>query len=381
MEQTSGSPTTKKRFSVGAIGIGQGGTSAASTVIQALGGDTNRLISINLSDADLKGATLVPEQNRILLDPNRFGAGKRRDVSKMYANEKTQLIIDNVHRALNDETNINFVFYSLDGGTGSGLGPILTALFESNAYPKARPCLFIGVPLLPDANAGEQGLSNTIEALKEISKLSQNKVARFLLVDNNNAIDSSKDEAVRWQKLNSEIAKYIKRYLFTTYTSSVSNLDFEDRYIAISVPGCHSFCSFDAKTGNTPIGPFVLPEGALVKKCASEIPAGTSEARQSLISTIGCKIDEPGMNGFYPVETQGASPIIHFAGFSNLSRITERYQNWFSQIKQKSIAAAKVDSMGAGFDRIGENKDWIETQNETSTDNSMQDLCNMINGD
>lgn len=380
MEQMSEEPI-RSRFVPMAIGIGQGGTSAASTFLQVVGGDTKYLTSINLSDADLRGASLVPEANRILLDKNRFGAGKNRDVSKSYATEKKDFIIKKVSEIMGTEVNTILVFYSLDGGTGSGLGPYLTALFESNALPKApgKPCLVFGVPLLPDANAGKLGLSNTIEALKEISNLSAAKVARFILVDNNSEA-SIKEDSARWAAVNQDIAKYLKRYMFTTYVSSCANLDFEDRYTALRVPGCHAFCTYNpSEKVCVPVGPFVLPEGARVDRMASEIPQGSAESRINLCSTIGCTVDEPNMVGYYPEDTQGAIPIVHFAGFSNLLKITERYQQWFSQIQQKALAAEKVDATkGVGFSRIEENKDWIESQSETKTNSSAEDLFNLL---
>lgn len=371
--------TLKQRFTVGAIGVGQGGTSMASDFMKYIGMKSDHTLSINLSAADLTGAKFIPEQNRLLLDPNMFGAGKNRDISKPYATIKKDFIFEKVSNTLKGETNLNFVFFSTDGGTGSGLGPILTALFESDSFPKAngKPTLFIGVPILPDMNAGEDGLKNTIEALKEISAISANKVGRFILVDNN--IESGiNDDVKRWSSINEKVCIFLKRYLFTSYLSSVLNLDFEDRYKAISVSGCHAFATFNPSEV-IPSSPFVLPEGALVKKLACEVPEGTSDAVTQLITNIGCQIDEPGMRGYYPVDTEGAIPIVHFAGFSNLAKVTEKYQNWFNQIKQKSIAQQKVDSTkGTGFDSLNENKKWVDSQSTTNTSLTAEEIFSMV---
>jgi cell division GTPase FtsZ len=371
----------KRRFSVGFVGIGQGGSSVAQTLAKRFDIPFQNVVALNLSDADLRAASLIPESNRILLDKNRFGAGKNRDLSKSYALEKKEFILDKLGEIFGRDKGINliYVFYSLDGGTGSGIGPYMTALLESDMFEKSNGCLTFGVPILPDQNAGKVGLENTIKALKEISNLSKSKAGRFILIDNNTS-SQIKDDAARWRDINDRVANTLKRYLFTSYTSASSNLDFEDRYVALRVPGCHSFCTFNPNESYpTPDSPFVLPEGARVDRMASEIPEGGSELRGKLASVIGCTIDEPNMVGYYAEDEVGAIPIVHFAGFSNLAKVTERYQGWFSEIKQRAEAAAKVDaSKGAGFSSIEENDKWLESQNETRTNMSAEDLFNLL---
>lgn len=371
---------SKKRFNVGLVGVGQGGSSIAQTVAKGLGIPYTNVVAINLSDADLRAAALIPESNRILLDKNRFGAGKNRDLSKSYVLEKKDFLLEKLGEIFKDKSiNLILSFYSLDGGTGSGIGPYLTALLESDMFEKFNGCLTFGLPLLPDQNAGKVGLENAIKALKEISNLSKSKAGRFILVDNNTSSEI-KDDAARWRDINNNVCKMLKRYLFTSYTSTSSNLDFEDRYVALRVPGCHSFCTFNPNEAYpTPDSPFVLPEGARVDRMASEIPEGGSELRGKLASVIGCTIDEPNMVGYYEPDEVGAIPIVHLAGFSNLAKVTERYQGWFSEIKQRAEAAAKVDaSKGAGFSSIDENDKWLESQNETRTGMSAEDLFNLL---
>jgi hypothetical protein len=70
----------KRRFSVGFVGIGQGGSSVAQTLAKRFDIPFQNVVALNLSDADLRAASLIPESNRILLDKNRFGAGKNRDL-------------------------------------------------------------------------------------------------------------------------------------------------------------------------------------------------------------------------------------------------------------------------------------------------------------
>lgn len=371
----------KNRFVVGAVGCGQAGTSAAQLFMQTIGGDMKHLVSINLSPADLKGATMVAEQNRILLDKNSYGAGGNRDVAKRFAIAKKEPIAHIVSSAL-EGTNINFVFFSTGGGTGSGIGPFFSALFESDAFPKTpgKPVPFFGVAMLPDASEGENKMNNTINALNEISKFSAAKAARFILVDNNTFV-SVKDSESRWAQIDDEFVRMIKRYLFTSYVSSTSNLDLEDRYTSLCFPGVHSFCTFNPANPAEITSPFILPEGALVKRMACEIPTGASAAVSQLQSIIGCTVDEPSMAGYYNSDEAGAFPIVHFAGFSNLKKVTERYQSWLQQIKQRSSMQAKVDAeVGAGFALRDANNEYIEAQSGTDTSKTADDLVNLMNG-
>lgn len=392
MEQSS-QMTQKRRFNIGLIGVGQGGTSLVMTMAKVLGIDSSVISSINLSDSDLKAAALVPEQNRIPLDRDSFGAGKKRDASQGYCTSQKDYVLNKLTEIYTGKgVNVYFVCYSLDGGTGSGYGPFLTALLESNAFSiKSRSDIVIGMPILPASNAGKDALENTISALSEISNLSQAKLARFLLVDNDYLapeLDANVDDEKRWAGVNAAVAKLIKRYMFTSYISNTSNLDMQDRWSAIITSGCHALFTYDKikrdEAGNeydyVIRSPFILPEGARVDKMACEIPSGESRVRDSLVNGIGCTVTESGMAGYYDPEENGAMPIVHLAGYSNLSKIAERYQNRFNQIKQRAEAAAATDRQGLGFKSIDANKSWIESQETTNRDNSAEDIFSAMLG-
>lgn len=392
MEQSS-QMTQKRRFNIGLIGVGQGGTSLAMTMAKVLEIDSSVISSINLSKGDLKAAALVPEQNRIPLDQDSFGAGKKRDASQGYCTSQKDYILNKLTEIYTGKgVNVYFVCYSLDGGTGSGYGPFLSALLESDAFTvKSNTDIVIGMPILPAANAGKDALDNTISALKEISNLSQAKLARFLLVNNDYntpELNANTDDEKRWAIVNAAVAKLIKRYMFTAYISSTSNLDMQDRWSAIITAGCHSLFTYN-KIKRDEAGdeydyvidtPFILPEGARVDKMASEIPSGESRERDSLVNGIGCTISESGMAGYYDPDENGATPVVHLAGYSNLSKIAERYQNRFNQIKQRAEAAAATDRQGLGFNSISSNKTWIESQETTNRGTKAEDIFNKMLG-
>ena len=86
------------------------------------------------------------------------------------------------------------------------------------------------------------------------------------------------------------------------------------------------------------------------------------------------------MAGYYDPGENGAMPIVHLAGYSNLSKIAERYQNRFNQIKQRAEAAAATDRQGLGFKSIDANKSWIESQETTNRDNSAEDIFSAMLG-
>lgn len=376
------------RFKVGIIGVGQGGTSLGVELAKSVGmNDFNKFISFNLSKSDLDSVSnFIHKENLIQLVDSSFGSGKNRNKSKglLGYEDIREKIINETNRVFNGECNLIFVLFSTGGGTGSGVGPILTSIIESDEIKKpsknGKPLVF-GIPLLPDQSEGEIAQENTIEALKEMSYLCDKKVARFILVDNNKYNDI-KEDVTRWQAINADVVKFLTRYLTVSYTSQFSNLDFEDRMNALAVPGCHSFCTFNPENPTSIESPFVLPEGALVKKVSSEIPVGCTGARDEVILNVGCNVEERGIVGYYPKDYASdehrAWPIVHFGGFSNLSFISESFQNRFAQIQQRSQKADMEDkSKGSGFSAIKGNNEYLNNKNSTSkvaVNNILEDL-------
>jgi hypothetical protein len=361
------------QFVVGALGIGQAGTNMAQTCIQVTGGNTEFLCSINLSGEDLKQATLVPEVNRLHLDKNMRGAGKKRSVSITYASEKKNEIITFLTERYHKACNVILVFFSTSGGTGSGSGPFITALLESDVLSDAKPsrCVIIGVPLIGDLKEGKELLTNTQDCLDEINTLVSNKRARFLPVYNQSRVDI-KDDISKWKVINDEAARLINRYLFISYPSKYSNLDTEDRFVLLSTPGLHSLLTFNPEDPKIIQSPFMLPDGANVQRLGCELPKDYGPKRFELIKALGANVTEPNFVGLYDDDTSiidgGVSavpiPIAHFAGFNNLASFTQPYKAQINRLRSIDTVGAETSKSGSGFDNVDENVEEITRQNE-----------------
>jgi hypothetical protein len=368
--------SNRNPFVVGAIGVGQAGTNIAQTFIQSLGVGTDYLVSINLSQDDLAQATLVSVDNRLHLDENAYGAGKNRNVSKVCISEKVTHVIEMLTKIFaKRECNIIFVFFSTSGGTGSGCGPFITALLESDALASAKPnrCCVIGVPLIGDLNEGKILLSNTLGCLREVNILVENKQARFMPVYNQTYAEI-KDDIQKWKTINDDAVGLIKRYLFVNYPSKYSNLDPEDRFVLLTTPGVHSLLTFNPKDPSIIRTPFILPDGASVQKLGCELPMEDSESRFALIKALGANVTEPNFVGLYENTTENVIPIVHFAGFNNLANFVQPYQVQFTRLDSVDTTGTKANKNGVGFDKVEENADIIAKKNAMNNNKSPLDI-------
>jgi hypothetical protein len=374
--------STEQSFEVGAIGVGQAGTNIAQTFMQVIKGNTKFLSAINLSNDDLKQATLVDLNNRLHLDKNMHGAGKKRNVSKTLAMEKTEDIIAFLKQVYHKECNIIFVFFSTSGGTGSGIGPFITTLLESDVLADAKPnrCVIMGVPLIGDLSEGQELLTNTLSCLDEIDILSQKKRARFMPVYNQSHSEI-KNDIEKWKTINDEAVRLINRYLFINYNSKYSNLDPEDRFVLLMTPGLHSLLTFNPADPETTVQtPFILPDGANVQRLGIELPMEASEKRFDLINRLGANVTEPNFVGLYDIMQNQEElaipqiPIAHFAGFNNLANFVQPYQIQISRLDSVDTIGASVNKDGAGFDKVDENVNKITKKNEMERTKDINDI-------
>jgi hypothetical protein len=370
-------------FVVGAIGVGQAGTNIAQTFMQVVNTDYNFLGAINLSNDDLTQATLVPTKNRLHLDKNMYGAGKKRNISKTLLMEK----IDDVFvffRGIfeSKKCNIIFVFFSTSGGTGSGIGPSLTAILESDVLADIKPnrCIVIGVPLIGDLAEGRDLLANTLSCLKEVDNLVKNKKARFMPIYNQSHSEI-KNDINKWKIINDEAVRLIDRYLFINYKSRYSNLDPEDRFTLLMTPGLHSLLTFDPKDAVTTVqSPFIIPDGANIQRMGIELPNEFSEKRFELIKSLGANVTEPNFVGLYDKDVAeddlpaSQMPIVHFAGFNNLANFVQPYQVQITRLDSVDTTGATVNKDGSGFDNVEDNINKITKKNEMARVKEINEL-------
>jgi hypothetical protein len=357
---------------ISAIGIGQGGTNLADAIATKFG--SQALGAINLSDNDLKTMKNISKDNQLHLGNGGVdGAGKQRNFSKQFFFDQ-QEEIRNLALKIIPGSDVVFVCFSTAGGTGSGLGPAISAYLNSSEFERSgvkSPIVF-GIAACADSNEGIKSQQNTIEALGEISNLSERKLARFMLV-NNDVEGTVKEIEKKYAAINDKVASYLFRY-FTGYNQSrLGCLDHQDRVVGLSLPGVHSFCEFNAENFEDIYSPFILPEGARVLGLFAEVIEGSAPAVESIKTRLGIQVDDSTI-GFFEPKTPTFS-VIHLAGFSNLRKVTERYQNIISQIQSKSIQADNNDrTNGQGFSRVGANKSWIQDQSTVKKSDGVHDI-------
>ena len=381
--------TKHSNLNVATIGVGQGGSNLAISIANKFNSKSIGLI--NLSTTDLNALINAGGDIQNLHIGGRVdGAGKDREESlAVYSDENNRKAVKEfIWRTLDRKfdndypADILFICYSTAGGTGSGIGPLLTAYVNSvdfrtrDGVPSRMPIVF-GVAICPDSSEGIKNQQNTLEALSQISTFSEKRLARYILVNNDIDVTAS-EETTKHISINERVSANLYRYLAEIHTSRMGNLDRQDRIVALNYPGVHSFCSFDGPDNIQ--SPFILPEGARVRGLYGEVVERTNTSTiDEIITTLGLQVDDKTI-GYYEDTGEGTTPILHFSGYSNLKRVTERYQNIVSQIKSKSERAEKIDqTLGTGLTKIKSNKDWIDSTTKVSTDANFSSLFDMIN--
>lgn len=210
----------------GIIGIGNAGNQVA-----ALGLSTKDIpaLAINASEKDLD--TIQIKMDAIIFGDSA-GSGKDRSIAKGFVkNNIKDLIKDESFKKFMDTVDIVFVVNSTGGGTGSGMGPILTDILRQY-YKKDENKIFINVGILPTLGESVGAQRNTIEYLKEMSDLG----GPYMLFDN------EKRAYLPTNKQMSEINKEIVTMISTirgdhSHSSPYGMIDDKDMRKIISVPG------------------------------------------------------------------------------------------------------------------------------------------------
>ena len=377
MEELDENIVLKNDVKLAIIGFGQAGAKLTMSLANKTGTPVERCIVINTSEADLRSIPWFLKDNRILIDRNGKGAGKDRDKVLGMIQQSNAEILEKVDSILHKDFDMLITCYSADGGTGSGSGPIMTALFSTDKLSKKPGEIpVIALCALPDHNVGILGLQNALNNINESNKFLKGNRLIEMFIDND-VYAGIPDPATRYNKCNEDVAELLNRYINVSYVSSSSNLDFADRAVMLSTPGIHSLCKFDEN--GVPTTPFILPEGALVSKMAVEMPEGTAGVRDKLNNNVGCTVNEASFAGFYKEGTPGAYPVCHYAGFTNLDRLAIRYQGWISQIQQKAEQQKKVDrENGRGFSNLEENSKFIKAESSVNTEGDFNALFSMM---
>ena len=116
------------------IGIGLGGTRMAAELVKTSNGCCSGIF-MNISKLELEAVSEDIEGERYIIGNSDGGSGKDRSFAKKVFNENFNSVdfLGKLRkRIIKDEIDIITVSYSVGGGTGSGLGPMMVNFLTAN---------------------------------------------------------------------------------------------------------------------------------------------------------------------------------------------------------------------------------------------------------
>lgn len=226
--------------SIGILGVGQAGGNIAD-VAANLGFQT-ALVNTNQRDG-LANTGVV----RKYFVPGYNGAGQDRSIGIKAVNDNSQDIIGFVKQSFKN-IKLLLVAFSTDGGTGSGMSPLLIKLLLDQL-----PGINIGaIAIVPEQNVLAGNRINAAECIEELSKIE--KISSIFLVDNDQIRkmnpQSSKHQI--YLSANNQVMESINHVLEVTQNSSIyGNFDETDLMRILNTRGVTIITSAaitDAKT-------------------------------------------------------------------------------------------------------------------------------------
>lgn len=152
------------------IGVGQCGNNIINE-FESIGYNT---LAINTSELDLE--TVSVEHQFII--PGAQGCAKNRGKAKRYLSKSYNKIISTIESKFNSQ-EIVFVAFSLGGGTGSGMSPLLIDTLSRKFYNKK----FGAIAVVPSEDESIQCKLNTLEAYNELMHVPN--LRTVFMIDNN----------------------------------------------------------------------------------------------------------------------------------------------------------------------------------------------------
>lgn len=156
------------------VGIGQAGNNITQKIL-----DVNPRIQgyfINSNQNDWHNLKSVTKENSYVV-PCASGTGRDRDRAAAFVKDQVYALTDTFKKYPNQD-NI-FIAFSMGGGTGSGMTPVLMKVFE-----KINPNLKINlIGIAPKRTETRKAQTNALECWKELKNL--DNMGMFFLIDNN----------------------------------------------------------------------------------------------------------------------------------------------------------------------------------------------------
>jgi tubulin-like protein CetZ len=217
---------------IGILGVGQAGGNIAE--IASTMGFQTALINTNQRD----GAVNTKVEKKYFV-PGYNGAGQDRSVGLRAVHEHYREMVDFVKKSFKN-IKLLLVAFSTDGGTGSGMSPLLIDILLDQL-----PGVHVGaIAILPERNVLAGNRINAAECIEQISKIEG--ISSVFLVDNDQLRktnpQSSKQEI--YLSSNRQVMEAISHVLDITQKSSFyGNFDETDLMNILNTRGVTMICS------------------------------------------------------------------------------------------------------------------------------------------
>lgn len=168
--------------SIGFIGIGEGGCNIVNK-FESLG--YKKVFYINSAMKDLSKLNKA-DSSSIYHIPNESGCVRDRTKAKQLLKDNYDIILNNIQQKLGN-LKIIFVVFSMGGGTGSGMSPLLLSGLI-NRMPNTK---FNTISIVPDAFSSAKMKYNACECYSEIKKI-KNHLGNSYFINNDNIRQNDK---------------------------------------------------------------------------------------------------------------------------------------------------------------------------------------------
>lgn len=151
------------------IGVGGGGSNAVNHMSRKGIKDVDFVVC----NTDSQALANSPVLNRVQLGASLTegrGAGNKPEVGKRAAQEN----IEDVKKAIGDQTKMVFITAGMGGGTGTGAGPIIAQACHDMGL------LTVGIVTIPFRNEGKRRIQQAIEGIQEL----EGHVDSLLVINN-----------------------------------------------------------------------------------------------------------------------------------------------------------------------------------------------------
>jgi hypothetical protein len=392
----------KKRFCI--VTVGQGGARIGLTLSSVLPNNPF-VIAVNTSAEDLN-KTGLSDEHRFPIGIS--GAGKvRNDAKRMLksfrikSKDGSQVEFFDAFIGMYEEVIFHpeiqtfvIVSFSSDGGTGSGIGPQITALltnycnnttgfvygdkkysYETNpGMPRPVVVGLTAKAALKQEQDNTGNLLNCIECFSDIQKYITDKkdggysIGHFFIADNTLPPDVKYESAEEMYKIiNARICAPFVKFFGVETNSDIKTLDLQDKVNTLRIPGCSSFMSVTDRN----VFNYIVPRGQAVTRSINLVNQDDIDDEKNIKAVLKendiTSIDN--ISSFFKIEDLGLetdsvskelmqSSMIGLFGWKGLSAIVEDLRDTVHRIE---VANKKKNenlrSNSLGFSSIAEDSE------------------------